>query len=228
VVDELGIVRGVFSLEAFAKRAARGTLADWKSDQCAPGDWAVSEVLEHFRFAHLDSEMDAVFDSLEKDNAVLVGGRERLVGILTPVDVLKYLYQVASPYVLVSEIELALRALIDKYLTAEDLKELANKCLAGAYRSRKMPTSLDEMSFDNYRTLICSPDAWGKWFGGVFAGNYRLMDGKLKRIADIRNELFHFRRRVTIDDHQLLTQFRNQLMIRIELEDARDFGEQRK
>jgi predicted transcriptional regulator len=93
VIDELGIMRGVFSLEAFAKRAARGTLDDWKRDQCAPGDWSVSEVIEHFRFAHLDSEMDAVFDSLEKDDAVLAGSRERLVGILTPIDVLKYLYQ---------------------------------------------------------------------------------------------------------------------------------------
>jgi Transposase DDE domain group 1 len=52
--------------------------------------------------------MSRAFDAMDRDNGILIGTPERLVGILTPMDFLRYLYQVANPFVLVSEIELAL------------------------------------------------------------------------------------------------------------------------
>ena len=225
VKDERGIVRGVFSLETFAKKAARGTLEDWKKDQCAPGDWTVAEVLEQFSFARLDSEMDGVFAALEENSGILVGSPEKLVGILTPIDFLKYLYEVASPYVMVSEIELALRALISKYLTRDELEAVANRVLTGTYGEGKVPTTLDRMSFDNYRTLICSPDAWSTWFKPVFGGTPQRMSGRLKQVGDIRNELFHFRRSGTIEDHLVLRDCRNLLLLTVEIEDAQGTAE---
>ena len=52
-----------------------------------------------------------------------VGDPDRLLGILTPMDVLRYLYGVASPFVQLAEIEVGLRALpghpLNKYLSAK-------------------------------------------------------------------------------------------------------------
>ena len=50
-------------------------------------------------------------------------------------DFLRYLYQVASPFVMVSEIELALRALIRSALSPEQIATAALRCLASAFKS---------------------------------------------------------------------------------------------
>jgi hypothetical protein len=50
--------------------------------------------------------MSRVFDAMDRDNGVLIGTPERLIGVFTPMDCLRYLYSLASPFVMVSEIEL--------------------------------------------------------------------------------------------------------------------------
>jgi predicted transcriptional regulator len=103
-----GEVLGVFSFRSFAGEAANATLEEWTKQKCAPGDLPVDEFLEQFEFARVTEEMSRVFDAMDRDNGILVGTPERLVGILTPMDLLRYLSQVAGPFVMVSEIELAL------------------------------------------------------------------------------------------------------------------------
>src|SRR5207237_1861956 len=98
---------------------------------------------------------------MDRDNGVLIGTPERLVGVLTPMDFLRYLHRVASPFVMVSEIELALRALIGIALTPEQIAEAAKRCLAVAYGGEdKVPTSLEDMTFDNYHVLVSRGDSW--------------------------------------------------------------------
>src|ERR1019366_2223409 len=132
VVDE-GEVLGVFSFRSFALEAAGGTLEEWNKEKCAPGDLPVDEFLEQFEFARVTEEMNRVFDAMDRDNGVLIGTPERLIGVLTPMDFLRYLYQVASPFVLVSEIELALRAFIRRALTDENIAAASRRCLATVY-----------------------------------------------------------------------------------------------
>src|SRR5205823_6917964 len=121
----------------------------------APGDLAVEECLEQFEFARVTEEMRQVFDAMDRDNGVLIGSPEKLQGILTPMDFLRYLYKVASPFVMISEIELALRALIGQALSPENIAAAAKRCLSSAYGGEeKVPISLDEMTFGNYQSLI--------------------------------------------------------------------------
>jgi predicted transcriptional regulator len=103
-----GEVLGVFSYRSFSQNAAALRLHDWTQQKCAPGDLSVDEFLEPFEFARVTDEMRHVFDAMDRDNGVLIGSAEQLQGILTPMDFLRYLYKVASPFVMVSEIELAL------------------------------------------------------------------------------------------------------------------------
>jgi len=75
------------------------TLDEWTRQKCSPGDLSVDEFLEQFEFARVTEEMNRVFDAMDRDNGILVGVPERLIGVLTPMDFLRYLYKVASPFV---------------------------------------------------------------------------------------------------------------------------------
>lgn len=217
-------VLGVFSYRSFAQEAAAETLDSWNRQKCAPGDLQVGEYLEDFDFARVTDEMARVFDAMDRDNGVLIGAPDRLLGILTPMDFLRYLYQVASPFVLVSEIELALRALIRSVLDAEALAAAAKRCLSSAYGGEgKVPTTLEEMTFDNYQSLVANDENW-KRFGPVLGGARARAAGKLKEVGAIRNDLFHFRREITGVDHETLANHRNWILNKVKQFDAARFA----
>lgn len=199
-----GEVLGVFSYRSFAKEAATTTLEQWRQQKCAPGDLPVDEFLERFQFARVTEEMSVVFDGLERDNGILIGSPDRLMGILTPADVLKYLHHVASPFVWLSEIERSLRALIRLSLSEEQIAAAAKQCLASRIRAvETVPTSLEEMNFADYQTLLSHGDNWLA-FEPVFGGNRTRLSGKLKQIGGIRNDVFHFKRLLSNEEYEVL------------------------
>ena len=109
-------------------------------------------------------------------------------------DFLRYFYQVASPFVMISEIELAIRALIRIVLDGDKLIEAAKRCLSKIPGGEdKVPRDLEEMSFENYRSIVSHAGNWED-FSTVFGGNRVRTSGKLKEIGAIRNDVFHFKR----------------------------------
>jgi predicted transcriptional regulator len=219
-VVESGEVLGVFSYRSFAQEAANATLEGWTKQKCAPGDLPVDEFLEQFVFARVTEELSRVFDAMDRDNGVLIGTPERLIGVLTPMDFLRYLHRVASPFVMVSEIELALRALMGIALTPEQIAAAAKRCLAEAYGGEnKVPTSLEEMTFDNYQVIVSRGESW-PLIEPVFGGTRTRASAKLKEVGAIRNDLFHFRREITIQDHETLALHRNWLLSKIKQAEA--------
>jgi predicted transcriptional regulator len=219
VVDE-GEVLGVFSFRSFTLGVANDSLDEWLKQKTVPGDLQVDEFIEKFTFARVTEEISSVFDAMGRDNGVLIGTPERLVGVLTPVDLLRYLYQVAGPFVLVSEIELALRALIGLALSPQNIVVASKRCLSSAYSGEEhVPTSLEDMTFDNYQTLISHGENW-KELEPVFGGNRTRTSGKLKEIGKIRNDLFHFKREITMGDHQTLSDHRDWLLNKIKQVEA--------
>jgi len=214
-VVENGNVLGVFSCRSFAYEAANATLEEWTKQRCSLGDLPVDEFLEQFEFARVTEEMSRAFDAMDRDNGILIGAPERLVGILTPMDFLRYLYRVASPFVMVSEIELALRALIRIALNSEQIVAAAKRCLSSAYGGEdKVPTCLEEMSFDNYQSIVGGGENW-KVMEPIFGGTRTRVSAKLKQVGAIRNDIFHFKREITMEDHQTLTGHRNWLLNKI-------------
>jgi predicted transcriptional regulator len=220
-VIEDGQVLGVFSFRSFAQGAAHTSLEDWTKQKIAPGDLPVDEFLEQFEFARVTEEMNRAFDAMDRDNGILIGTPERLLGVLTPMDFLRYLYHVAGPFVMLSEIELALRALIGFVLNPEKIGTAARRCLSSAYGGHdKVPAVLEEMTFDNYQSLISHGDNWSD-FERVFGGTRNRASGKLKEIGGIRNDVFHFKREITTNDHRMLAGHRNWLLSKVKQLGAR-------
>lgn len=213
-------VLGVFSHRSFARKAAESTCQEISQQKCAPGDLQADECLEQFEFARVTEEMRQVFDAMDRDSGVLIGSPEKLQGVLTPMDFLRYLYKVASPFVMISEIELTLRALIRLAVSQEELEACATRSLAQLYGADNVPKTLEEMTFDNYKAIISHGDNWSK-FEQILGGNRTRTATKLKQLCDLRNDVFHFKRELSLQDHQTLCDHRDWLLLQAKKADVR-------
>lgn len=69
---------------------------------------------------------------------------------------------------------------------------------------------LEDFTFAQYRMLICSEANWPR-FEPVFDTMRELVDGDFAEINELRNVVFHFRRRITPKDTDRLRRFRDRL-----------------
>jgi hypothetical protein len=77
-------------------------------------------------------------------------------------------------------------------LSPEEIIAAAQRCLASLYRGEaRVPTVLEEVTVDNYQTLVSNGENW-TYFEPVFGGTRTRTSGKLKEMGAIRNDLFHF------------------------------------
>ena len=127
-------VLGLFSYRAFALEVANST-----SHKLDPTSLSVEEFLAHDtpQYASLDDEFRGIISIIDTKDAVIVSGPENLVAILTPMDVLRYLYSVANVFVLLEEIEFTVRALIMEALTDPDMfSACVTKALSESYKDK--------------------------------------------------------------------------------------------
>jgi predicted transcriptional regulator len=203
-------VLGLFTYRAFALESLEVHDAKGKVDVLT---LPVEEFLEHDQvsFARLTDEFRELIEVLDKKDSVVVSGPEDLVAILTPMDVLKYLYSVANAFVLIEEIELALRALIGEALDDVAFHSCVKNALSVKHEGKALPASLENMTFDDYVALIRNGRNW-IYFEDAFGGTRDRARARLEPARDLRNDIFHFRRELSAKDHEALTGCRNWLL----------------
>ena len=204
-------VLGVFSYRSFAEGIVKLPVSEQK-----PLALPVEEFLEDLKFAQITDDLAALIDEFDIKDAVLVGLSDRLQGIVTTLDALKYFYRVASPYVMLFEIELAIRELIRESVSNDALKVCIENSLKNHYEKSglTLPTCLEEMNLNDYVMLISFKGAWEK-FRPAFGGNRNLVYTKLKSLPELRNVIFHFKREITVDEYDSLRDVRDWLLKRI-------------
>ena len=141
---------------------------------------------------------------------LIVGNQSKLIGLISSTDVLNYLNKITSPFILIGEIERAIRIILSVSIPKAELLELVKITLAKSYEPEDIPTSLKEMSFNDYKQIICYGDAW-HFFEKVFGPNRHHRNRtrtKLEEIRDIRNIVFHFKMEITQDELQKLQDYR--------------------
>ena len=210
-----GEVLGVFSYRSYAKKSSKYAFNDIKGMNCGPGDMNVDEFLETWSFAHVKEDMGNFLDIIEKNQGILIGAPDNIIAIVTPSDLINYLYRISRPYILVKEIELAVRNLISDTLSDDELEKTAHKALKFmGKKGRKIPTSLNNMVFENYSSIITYKEVWNK-FHEVFSTSTWMIRYKLKEIARIRNITFHFKGEITIEDNNTLSDYRDWFLSRV-------------
>lgn len=207
-------VLGVFSFRSFAVRVAQMTNIE---DNLL--DLPVDEFIEESRFFHVDQDVRGILAPIDEGGSVLVGQPNRLQGIVTPVDVMNYLYAVASPFVLLQEIELSLRKLIAFSVEPEELRECIERSLEQHYGVEDLPTQLDELTFNDYIQIIGDGRNWPKFsvsFGNKEDFYRKRTRAKLVEVREIRNDVFHFKDDVTISEYKytILSDFRDWLLVK--------------
>jgi len=177
--------------------------------------------LEDLTFADISDEIAALFDEFDIKDSVLVGSHNHLQGILTTIDALRYFYSIASPYVLLREIELSVRVLITASTSAEELQLCISNSLKKHYDEKQSPSpkSPEEMSFHDYVMLLRFKGNW-EYFKKAWGGTINTVAAKLEPIPKLRNAVFHFKRELTLEEYDILRDCRDWLLKRIRILDA--------
>lgn len=216
-VSEGPEVVGVFSYRSLAAR-----LASIDAKKHNPLDVFVEETMDIADptwFVHVNSELSHILDVLEQRDAVLIGEPRRVQGILTTMDVLRYLDLVSGRFVMLGEIEMSIRALLRSAMSEEDIASAAELVLQH-YEAERRPMCLEEMTFSDYVQVIGDGRLWDTC-RHAFGGDRDRTRVKLKAIAEIRNDVFHFRREMNSDDDRRLRDGRDWLLMRARVLDAR-------
>jgi predicted transcriptional regulator len=214
-------VLGLFSYRAFALEVAKA-----EGDKVDFLALPVEEFLEHEKpsYARLVDEFRGLIDVLDQKDSVVVSSPEELIAILTPMDVLRYLYSVANPFVLLEEIELALRSLILEAAAGERLQTCIATALAHKYKPEELPQRLEDMSFDDYVALVRDGRNWDACFAKAFGGTRERVRARLEPVRNLRNDVFHFRRELSAEDHEGLASCRGWLLRCVRKMDAKSRG----
>ncbi len=161
-------------------------------------------------------ELIYLLDEFDLKDAVLVGTESKLQGIVTTVDALRYFYRVASPYIMLRETELAIRELMRASVNSQELNECIDRCIREHYedKSLRVPTCLEEMTFSDYISILKFKGHWDK-FKDTFGGVYSIVQTKLRRLPELRNDVLHFRRELTAEEYDILRDVRDWLLKRI-------------
>lgn len=216
-------VLGIFSYRAFALESAE--ISDPKVNVAS---LPVEEFLDHEKptFAQLSDEFRGLIDVLDQRDCVLVSGPENLIAILTPMDVLRYLHSVANAFVLIEEIELTLRTLIRAATSGPGtFQTCVERALSQKYEERELPTTPEDLTFDEYIALLRDGRNWPH-FEPIFGGTRERIRARLEPIRGLRNDIFHFRRELSVEDHERLTTCRDWALRCVRKLEARHGGAQ--
>jgi predicted transcriptional regulator len=212
-------VLGMFSYRSFSNAVIAHSEKATKNQKFNPLELLVEDCLEKATFARVTDEFVDWFEYIDQHSAVLVGEPNRLQGIVTAMDILRYLYGVASPFVLITEIELGLRALMQLAVDADTLATCARECLKDKYQD-ELPTTLEDMTFNDYVQIVGDGRSWDH-FQLIMGGNRGRTRAKLEQLRDLRNVIFHFKRGITVEEHETLAAGREWMLMRARAADAR-------
>jgi hypothetical protein len=214
-----GRVIGSFSYRSFAA----GVLELEGENKVRAETLTVADFVEQLSFADLGSDVEQILAELDRDDALLVGTTHRIVGIATPMDVLRYFYRVASAFLMLQEIEHAIRELIRCSLSDAE----RGAAIARLSSTSRFPPAtegrLEDLSFGHYVQLVENKTSWEE-LNGAFGASRESAVARLRATNELRNDAFHFRRELEPDDYERLVRTRAWLRIRLQLVAGRAQG----
>lgn len=167
-------VKGIVSWEVIGSKLAVGSKVSTAADCMRPHH----EVGSH-------ESLFKVISQIVEHSCVLVRDETRVVtGIVTTADLSLQFQQLSEPFLLLSEIESHIRALIAGRFTQAELKAVRDPS-----DSDREISSVSDLTFGEYIRLLESPERWLKTGIKVDRG---LFVKELDEIRRIRNDVVHF------------------------------------
>jgi len=94
---------------------------------------------------------------------------------------------------------------------ADLFRSCVENALSAKYKDGELPHQLEDMTFDEYVALLRDGRNW-QHFEKAFGGTRERTRGRLEPARDLRNDVFHFRRELSVEDHERLTTCRDWLL----------------
>lgn len=211
--SQLPVIAGGTVIGVFTHRSLALGLSTIRP-QNDPLDAAVDDLLEDLSFVRAGDEVGDILARLDKDGAVLVGDETNLVAVATTTDVIVFLWETTRPFVLLQDIELAVRDLVRSACPSRD--ELARR-IAAAYGADvgDPPSTLEELTMGGLLNVLLNRENFGQRFRRTFGANRDLVRSQLEPAREIRNKVFHFRDDVTTDELNMLYAARRWLLRKV-------------
>lgn len=163
---------------------------------------SVGIALEEPEFVERDRDIYDLFETLAEDDYVLVGTPDNLQGIMTRYDVFFFLEDQVRPFLLIGDIETALRQL---FATAfKDVDHQIEQTFADRSEhddSYTPPERLEKFNYWEYQTFISTN--W-ETLGEYFTADKDFVVDMIDDLGKIRNALFHFREAADSVDRDLV------------------------
>jgi CBS domain-containing protein len=212
-------VLGVFSYRSFARRAPQQVEAMRRTGL---RDMPIDGLTDRAVFVSPYAELPELFDIFDTEEAVFVGDEQHLEGVVTTVDVLRWLHDLAEPFVRLGEIEKSLREIVVRMLSAEQIRDCARRTLEHNYEGRleKLPSRVEALSFDELRLLVIDGRNW-PLLEPSLGRNNEMAKLKLAQLPALRNDVFHFRRDLEAADMAAIRTAREWLLGRLRILDER-------
>jgi hypothetical protein len=176
----------------------------------------VEDLLEDFRFVRAAQDLGEVLAFVEAGDAVLVGDEDRLLAIVTPTDVSRFLWRRTRPFVLLQDIELGVRDLMRSACTPDVLTGLVAASLPS--EADRVNTRLEDLTMGELLSVLLNGVNFGRFFQLRFGNNRDLVRVTLEPVREIRNKVFHFRDELSPEELEnlvaVLGWVRRRLMIR--------------
>jgi len=213
-------VLGVFSHRSFASGVVR--LA---SDRVRPESLPVDDFHEEPTYVGAGDDIGQALGALLSDHAVLIGDRHNLLAILTSADMLRALYELTSIFLLLQDIEFALRDVIRLSLSDRQFSECVVRSLSNLYVDRKdqLPKTSGELAFGEYIALFGHGDNW-RYFQPILGSTRDAVRARLTPVNNLRNDALHFKRTLLPEEIDSLIELRQWLFLKLARREAAGKG----
>ena len=211
--SQLPVVSGNAVLGVFSYRSLTKGLTELGPIDTDFRELPVDEFMEPIPYVQPIDKWESILEHLDQEDVVLLGNRDDIQGILTSMDVLGFLHRLASPFLMLAEIELSLRRIIEDCVSEQELKKCGLNSLHGKYPAEEMPASPSDMTFNDYVQIIGDGRNWPFFEPAFGKGNWlrKKTVARLTEVRNLRNDIFHFRRQLEDVDYDTLVQHRDWL-----------------
>ena len=167
-------VKGVISWKSIGERVGLGVTGS------TVGDF----MDKHDEVPHFASMFEAIPIIIAKDYVLVRSHDKTISGIITASDLSLQFMIISEPFLLLSEIENLLRAMIDGRFSSEELKLACDTS-----DEKREVESVDDLTFGEYIRLLENEERWGKFNLPI---DRAMFCKKLDEIRRIRNDVMHF------------------------------------
>lgn len=200
--DQLPVIAGDEVVGVFTYRSLAKGLGGMRR-QDDPLNAQVDELTEDLEFVRSSDDVEKVLRFIDRDGAVLVGDETGLLAVATSADVTRFLWAQTHPFVLLQDIELAMRDLVRRACPDE---EVLIECVLAAFRHEGVPRScvLEDLTLGELLRVVKYGPNYGLHFKKTFGSSSNYVSSTVDPVLEIRNKVFHFRGEVSVEELEAL------------------------